>query len=111
MLIFIPLIHPAVELALATNDLAGDRFKAPYAMRLCGRGDKAACARALWAAVDAAGTQVAAAQGQADPATWRSDANAERIKFVPGLLPYTMRYTNRPSGIQQVISFRGHRPR
>ena len=24
-------------------------------------------------------------------------------------LPYTMRYTNRPSGIQQVISFRSHR--
>ena len=27
----------------------------------------------------------------------------------PGLLPTTMRYTNRPSGIQQVISFNGHR--
>jgi hypothetical protein len=25
------------------------------------------------------------------------------------LLPYTMRYTNRPSGIQQVIEFGGHR--
>jgi hypothetical protein len=29
--------------------------------------------------------------------------------FVPGLLPTTMRYTNRPTGIQQVISFKGHR--
>ena len=29
---------------------------------------------------------------------------------MPGLLPYTMRYTNRPSGIQQVITFDGHRP-
>ena len=37
------------------------------------------------------------------------DANAERIKFAPGLLPTTIRYTNRPSGIQQVISFKGHR--
>jgi hypothetical protein len=27
---------------------------------------------------------------------------------VPGLLPFTMRYTNRPSGIQQVVSFSGH---
>ena len=35
--------------------------------------------------------------------------NRERITFAPGLLPYTMRYTNRPSGIQQVIEFRGHR--
>ena len=33
----------------------------------------------------------------------------ERIEFVPGLLETTMRYTNRPSGIQQVISFDGHR--
>ena len=29
---------------------------------------------------------------------------------MPGLLPYTMRYTNRPTGIQQVISFGGHAP-
>jgi hypothetical protein len=28
---------------------------------------------------------------------------------VPGLLKTTMAYTNRPSGIQQVISFNGHR--
>ena len=35
----------------------------------------------------------------------------ERIAFRPGLLPTTIRYTNRPSGIQQVISFGGHRPR
>ena len=48
-------------------------------------------------------------QGSEDAAAWRSDATGERIKFVPGLLPYTMRYTNRPTGIQQVISFRGHR--
>ena len=40
---------------------------------------------------------------------WRSDAVRERIGFAPGLLPTTMRYTNRPSGIQQVISFDGHR--
>ena len=46
-----------------------------------------------------------AEQGTADPSAWRADATAERIEFVPGLLPTTMRYTNRPSGIQQVISF------
>ena len=33
----------------------------------------------------------------------------ERITFVPGLLKTTLRYTNRPTGIQQVISFKGHR--
>ena len=41
----------------------------------------------------------------------RGDANAERIGFRPGLLSTKIRFTNRPSGIQQVISFSGHRPR
>ncbi|HUO72037.1 MAG TPA: hypothetical protein VMU39_14815 [Solirubrobacteraceae bacterium] len=41
---------------------------------------------------------------------WRWSAIDERITFVPGVLPYTMRYTNRPSGIQQVLSFGGHSP-
>jgi hypothetical protein len=32
-----------------------------------------------------------------------------RIEFPPGLLPYTMRWTNR-STFQQVITFTGHAP-
>jgi hypothetical protein len=44
-----------------------------------------------------------------DPDALTADANKERIAFRPGLLPTTIRYTNRPSGIQQVISFNGHR--
>ena len=79
-------------------------FKVSY----CGKGKLSACQRAVWAAIEAAGTDLAAAQG-ADPAAWRSDANRERIEFSPGLMQTTMRYTNRPSGIQQVISFSGHR--
>jgi acyl-homoserine lactone acylase PvdQ len=86
----------------------GDRVKAPLRTRYCGGGDVAACRASVWDAIDQAGAELEAAQG-ADPAAWRADANRERIKFVPGLLPYTMRYTNRPSGIQQVISFDGHR--
>ena len=50
---------------------------------------------------------MAAAQGP-DPAAWRADANKERISFIPGLLKTTLRYANRPTGIQQVISFNGH---
>jgi hypothetical protein len=57
----------------------------------------------------AAGAALTADQGTPDPAAWRADATAERIHFAPGLLSTTMRYTNRPSGIQQVISFNGHR--
>ena len=88
--------------------LMGEKVKGPFANRYCGAGDIAVCRAALWAALEAAGVDLEAAQGP-DPNAWRADANAERIKFLPGLLPFTMRYTNRPTGIQQVIEFKGHR--
>jgi len=88
--------------------LLGKPVKGKFANRYCGNGDLAACRAALWAAMEAAGGELEAAQG-ADPNAWRADATRERITFLPRLLPYTMRYTNRPSGIQQVIEFSGHR--
>jgi len=85
----------------------------PVARRLnqsyCGGGDLGECRRVIWQALQAAASELTAAQGTSNPAAWRADATGERISFVPGLLPTTMRYTNRPSGIQQVISFDGHR--
>jgi len=81
-----------------------------FKTRFCGRGRLAACRAALWAAVHAAGDRLAARQGTNNPAAWVSNANAERISFAPVPLT-TIRYTNRPSGIQQVISFGGHRAR
>jgi acyl-homoserine lactone acylase PvdQ len=89
--------------------LLGTKFKQPFHTSFCGKGDLASCRTAVWAALDAAGTAIAARQGVEAPGLWKSDANAERIKFAPGLLTTTIRYTNRPSGIQQVISFTGHR--
>jgi acyl-homoserine lactone acylase PvdQ len=89
--------------------LVGDKEKAPFSLSYCGGGNKAQCQQDVWAAIDAGGNDLAAAQGTDDPTAWHSDATKERIKFIPGLLPYTMRYTNRPTGIQQVISFKGHR--
>lgn len=80
----------------------------PFSQSYCGRGDLGRCRRVIWTALQAAGAELAAEQGTSNPAAWRADATAERITFVPGLLPTTMRYTNRPSGIQQVISFNGH---
>jgi acyl-homoserine lactone acylase PvdQ len=88
--------------------LMGEKVKGPFANRYCGAGDISVCRAALWAALEAAGVDLETAQGP-DPNAWRADANAERIKFLPGLLPFTMRYTNRPTGIQQVIEFKGHR--
>jgi acyl-homoserine lactone acylase PvdQ len=61
----------------------------------------------LWAALDAAGQNLAAEQGP-DPTRWRADATKERLTF--GFLPMTARWTNRPT-FQQVITFVGHRPR
>jgi acyl-homoserine lactone acylase PvdQ len=90
--------------------LLGDPVKGRFSEAYCGGDDVDACRTALWAALEAAGAELAAAQGP-DPTAWRADATAERIEFVPGLLPTTMRYSNRPSGIQQVISFDGHGPR
>ena len=71
----------------------------------------AACRASLWAALKGAADQLAAEQGPT-PANWRAGANAERIVFRPGLLgpANTMRWSNRPT-FQQVVSFKGHRPR
>lgn len=89
--------------------LLGDPVEGPLNNRYCGAGDKAACQSAVWDAIAKAYSDGTTKYGSADPAAWRGDAAAERIEFVPGLLPTTIRWTNRPSGIQQVISFNGHR--
>jgi acyl-homoserine lactone acylase PvdQ len=75
----------------------------------CGHGNQTACITSLWSAIDKAGDQLQDAQG-ANPSAWRADARPERIRFVPGLLGTTMRWTNRPT-FQQVVSFSRHRPR
>jgi acyl-homoserine lactone acylase PvdQ len=89
--------------------LLGKRVKQPFKVSYCGAGNLGACQQAVWDAIATAGAEIAAEQGTADPSAWREDATDERISFAPGVLPTTIRYTNRPSGIQQVISFKGHR--
>ena len=91
------------------RSLLGRPVSGAYRTRFCGSGDLAACRTALWGALDAAARDLEAAQG-ADPARWRADATAERIRFAGGLLPRTMRFANRPT-FQQVMTFTGHRPR
>jgi hypothetical protein len=88
--------------------LLGEKVKGPFHFKFCGNGNITACANSLWAALDAAGNELQATEGPV-PSNWRADADAERITFQPGLLPLKIRFTNRPSGIQQVISFKGHR--
>ena len=88
--------------------LLGQHVDAPFANQYCGAGNKSRCQQSIWKAIDAAGNQLQAQQG-ASPAAWRSSATAERIVFIPGLLTKTLSYTNRPTGIQQLIWFNGHR--
>ncbi len=75
-----------------------------FSRRYCGNGSLGDCRAALWAAIETAVNQLAAAQGP-DPTAWQS--SAVRISFAPGLISYTMRWTNR-STFQQVIEFVGH---
>jgi acyl-homoserine lactone acylase PvdQ len=89
--------------------LLGQTVKGPYSRRYCGAGVLATCRAALWDALDATAAQLEAEQGLA-PSSWRADATAERIRFASGVLPDTMRWSNR-STFQQLMSFSGHRPR
>ena len=78
--------------------------------KFCGGGDRARVPAAVWAR-DRGGRQ--RARGQAGPGPGRLEGGRQRRAdhVRPGLLPTTIRYTNRPSGIQQVIEFTGHRKR
>jgi acyl-homoserine lactone acylase PvdQ len=90
--------------------LTGARVRDPFATRFCGAGDLGGCRDSLWTALKAAGDELAESQSDPNPDAWRADATRERIRFLPGLLPRTMRWTNRPT-FQQVLNFTSHRPR
>jgi acyl-homoserine lactone acylase PvdQ len=88
--------------------LLGENIRAPFKVSYCGAGKLKKCQADVWAAIAESGAQLQAEYGSADPNTWLADANDERITFAPGLLTTTMRYTNRPSGYQQAITFKGN---
>ena len=70
--------------------VTGEKVARRSTTRYCARRRTVRSApRAVWAALDAV---------PGDPDALRADANAERIAFRPGLLPTSIRYTNRPSG-------------
>ena len=89
--------------------LLGRPVRGAYSRRYCGAGVLATCRASLWAALDDAAARLEEEQGPA-PSAWRADATRERIRFVSGVLPDTMRWTNRPT-FQQLMSFVSHRPR
>jgi hypothetical protein len=75
--------------------------KGEFNLRYCGNGSLDACRAALWAAFDQAIVPLVNSQGF-DPRAWRGSAS--RTGFTPGLIPDTIRSTNRPT-FQQVIEF------
>jgi acyl-homoserine lactone acylase PvdQ len=88
--------------------LLGDDVDGPYSVQYCGAGVLAACAQDLWASLDAAGAELEAEQGTADPNAWRKSTDIERIKYAPGLVDKRIAFTNRPT-FQQAITFRAGR--
>jgi hypothetical protein len=90
------------------RSLMGRPVADPFQTQFCGHGVLSTCRDALWAALEQAGAELESEQGTADPAAWRANATPERIVFFPGILPSTMRWTNRPT-FQQAISYDGHR--
>jgi hypothetical protein len=78
-----------------------DRFNLAY----CGKGHLKLCRQQIWTAIQSAGNQLTSQQGTADPAAWRASAGTDEFSYGP--LPLvTSPYSNRPTGIQQVISFK-----
>jgi hypothetical protein len=82
--------------------LLGDRVEGRFNLRYCGAGSLNACRDSLWFTLHVAADQLAAQFGNPDPATWLKTAS--RTGFQPGLIPNTMRTTNRPT-FQQVLEF------
>jgi hypothetical protein len=79
--------------------LLGRPETGPFALRYCGGGSLAKCRASLWQAIDQGITPLIADQGPV-PGDWRGAAAL--TTFVPGLIPDTMRATNRPT-FQQVL--------
>jgi hypothetical protein len=95
--------HSYVDKDLRT--LLNRRVRGKFNLRYCGHGSLRACRAALWAVVQRVGNELAFAQaseGRQATADWRFPAS--RTGFQPGLIPNTMRSTNRPT-FQQVIEF------
>ena len=83
----------------------GEKVQGPFSRRYCGDGNLKRCRASLWAALQSAANELETSQGN-HPSAWRASATAERLVFIPELIPNTMRWTNR-SAFQQAITFTG----
>jgi acyl-homoserine lactone acylase PvdQ len=81
--------------------LLGEKVLQPYSRGYCGNGDLDVCSSSLWQVIQGGVEELQSEQGP-NLSAWR--APEVRITFPPGILPFTMRWTNR-STFQQVIEF------
>jgi acyl-homoserine lactone acylase PvdQ len=86
--------------------LLGDPVRGRFDLSYCGGGSLDACRASLWAAVEQVAGELSAQQGP-EPSSWTG--TAARTRFVPGLIPDTIRATNRPT-FQQVLELASNRP-
>jgi hypothetical protein len=93
----------------ALRERLGEAVAQPYTGGdYCGS-SLSACRASLWAAIEASVEKLSAEQG---PFPWAWRAAKVAITFPPGILfhdlmPYTMKWTNRPT-FQQVVEYDGH---
>lgn len=87
--------------------LLGQEVEGPFNLRYCGAGDLEDCRNSLWQVVDEVAQALAVEYGSEDPSTWLKEAS--RTGFLPGLIPDTMRTTNRPT-YQQLLDFAPNPP-
>ncbi|NQX88472.1 MAG: penicillin acylase family protein [Halioglobus sp.] len=80
----------------------GKEVRGPVNLQNIGGGSLPACRDSLWAVLDEVATDLASEYGNEDPASWLKPA--QRVGFAPGLIPNTMRATNRPT-FQQALEF------
>ena len=81
----------------------GHKVKGKYSTTYCGAGSAKRCAKELWAAINSSAKKLQASQG-ADMSKWSKPTSSAEITFSP-LALITMQYTNKPSGIHQVMQF------
>jgi hypothetical protein len=86
----------------------GRRLKSPTSRLYCGGnrqrpGTLASCAKVVLASLVAAGDALRDSQDTDDPAAWKSDAQGERILFLPAAA-LSMQWVNRPT-TQQIAMF------
>ena len=85
----------------------GMKVRGPYSRRYCGNGSLKACRNVAVGGDPGGGEQAHGHPGLRTRISGTRAPPQDRISFIPGLIPFTMRWTNR-STFQQVIEFTGH---